>query len=509
MGAHPDSVEPAVTRGEPEAPLRLHRRQFVLGPERTEGRPDWLHERVGEAWLSRCPELRALRLRDAEGVEWWLLGRALGTDPKQPSPAEDVRAARTRDVPGARVGWAGRWVLIGAGRVYPDATALLGVLYARSNGALWVASSPTLLAERVEPAGPSPRLYYDIGLSWHPLPASAHPRIRQLLPSQYLRLEDGSVGHAAILPPGGGATDHESRLAEYRIRVVTALRGLCAEAGEPPWLGLTAGGDSRLMLALARAESLEVRTFTWLSPRTTPADRRLPPEIAAAAGVSHRFLPDRGRNRGRTRWIDAHAGASVSRGDALPLLRGSRSELRGVSLGGHFLNLLKPKGYWRLRTLPAEPASAAEAARLLRAFVGERPDSAAGQALRAWAEWAFRYPEPGLDWRDRFYLEQRMAGWLAAKEQLFDLAPLERVMPLNAAVIHALVLGFDDEWRHRVGVHAELIRRAAPELLAWPFNPPASTFGAGEALRAGARGWARSGWRWVQRARKRLTRGRA
>jgi hypothetical protein len=256
------------------------------------------------------------------------------------------------------------------------------------------------------------------------------------------------------------------------------------------------------MLALAAASSLEVRPYTWLSPRTAPGDRELPPVLAAEVDMAHHVLPDRGLRRERGRLIAAHAGAGPSRGDTMPLLRGSRTDLTGVAFGGHGFALAT--GFWRVRDLPAEPPDSVEAARMLCALFGERSNSRVGAGMREWAEWAFLHPEPGFDWRDRFYLEQRQAGWLAAKEQAFDLAPLTRVMVLNAAGTYRLLLGFDEDWRTSFGLQKELIRRVEPSLLRHPFNPPASSFGAAEATRARLRGLIRSARHLMVRVRKRV-----
>ncbi len=496
-----------MTRDDPTRVLLVHRRQFVLGPNRIDGRPDWIHDRVGRLWLSRCPELRVRRVADGDGAEWWLLGRAVQSDPDGPDPEDAIASASTGDVAATRRSWAGRWVLLGGETVYPDASALLGVLFGRTSEGIWASSSPTLLRRIVHGAPPPPNepphLFYECGLSWHPPPAGGWPGIRRLLPSQTLDLGSSEVRHAPALPPCDDGLTHEERLDVLYGRLVATIRGLCEDTPEPPWLGLSGGYDSRLMLALATSASLEVRPYTWLSARTAPADRHLPPVLANVVGVSHLSLSDRGRRAERLAAVLEHTGTAVSRGDAEPVLGGSRAALSGVSFGGHGFALAT--GFWRLHELPRRPGSAADAAQSICALFGERIDSDAGRGIEEWAEWAFRHAEPGLDWRDRFYLEQRQAGWLAAKEQLFDLAPLERFMPLNAASTYALVLGFDETWRHDFSLQVELIRRTAPALLEHPFNPPASAFGVREAMRRRARGLVRTTGRWARRLQKRMS----
>ena len=93
-------------------------------------------------------------------------------------------------------------------------------------------------------------------------------------------------------------------------------------------------------------------------------------------------------------------------------------------------------------------------------------------ALLEWLEWVAETPEEGLALRDRFTIEQRQAGWLAAKEQLYDLEPVERVPLVNARRTTALLLSLPEDVRVSRVWQYELIERLAPGLTAYPFNPP-------------------------------------
>lgn len=81
-----------------------------------------------------------------------------------------------------------------------------------------------------------------------------------------------------------------------------------------------------------------------------------------------------------------------------------------------------------------------------------------------------------VDWRDRFYLEQRMGGWQAAKEQVYDLDGHHRMFPINSGRAFGLLVACDEierrEWRHQ----RRLISILDERLLTLPMNPPSSTF---------------------------------
>jgi hypothetical protein len=187
------------------------------------------------------------------------------------------------------------------------------------------------------------------------------------------------------------------------------------------------------------------------------------------------FIRSRRREHIRSSLVANHCAGHVSDGDAEPFLSGVRDSLDGISFGGHGFALAS--GFWKLRLLPAccdNPEFGAQ--RLARLF-GEPLGSTATAGVRDWLEWALQHPHEKLDWRDRFFIEQRQAGWLSSKEQLYDLGGPERFPVLNAARTYALLLGLDEHQRLGSVVQVELMRRIAPELLRYPFNPPDRHFG--------------------------------
>jgi hypothetical protein len=116
-------------------------------------------------------------------------------------------------------------------------------------------------------------------------------------------------------------------------------------------------------------------------------------------------------------------------------------------------------------------------ARTLAGAFGEPPNSPAEADLRAWLDGILADPIPLLDWRDRFYLEQRLGAWLSAIEQELDLTGRERFYAINAEATYRLLLDLPEEIR-RTGQHQlDLTRRLAPDLLRFPVNPPDIAFG--------------------------------
>ena len=143
-------------------------------------------------------------------------------------------------------------------------------------------------------------------------------------------------------------------------------------------------------------------------------------------------------------------------------------------------------GFYKLRDLPEALTNATAGAQQIASLFQEPLTSTATAGLQEWLEWVIAHPEPHLDWRDRFFLEQRQAGWLSAKEQLYDLADLERFPILNCARLYSLLLSIPAEQRLGSKIQTALIQRVFPQLMQYPFNPEDLYFGLWRVLRSKA-----------------------
>lgn len=471
--------------------VRIHRRQYVVGPEVAWLRPDWTHTPLdGGLWLSYCPDLRVRLVHDLDGRAWRLLGLASQTVRGRPDPAEEL--ARLTGPPAEALvhlyeSWVGRWTVIGGGEIHLDATGQLPCHWAEDDhGRTWASSSPAGLRSML-PARPErrPELIYERGLSWVAPPLGSFDGAKRLLPSQILNVGSGTTRWRRLVVPSkdlglaaSSANGADPAMAGFIEAVGHGMKRLPSE--EPKQLALTAGADSRFVLAAALAAQVNVELFTRRSARMSLADRSIPPRLAAAVGLQHREVRPKRADQRRLLLAAGHTDGHVSAGDALPFIEGVRDGFVGIEIGGQGFGAGKVKN----RRFPAVIGDASVTAALVADHFGESADSSNRVALAHWlsavAEHeAAQQPDDRIDWRDRFYLEQRTSGWQAAKEQLYDLHGHQRFFPINSARVFGLLLAIDPEIRSDGSHRRALIAMADERLLCEPFNPPGERFGLG------------------------------
>jgi hypothetical protein len=77
-----------------------------------------------------------------------------------------------------------------------------------------------------------------------------------------------------------------------------------------------------------------------------------------------------------------------------------------------------------------------------------------------------------MDWRDRFYLEQRLAGWASSNAQGIDSTGRELVHLASCQALISDLLAIPRELRCRGQHQRDLVAAMAPELARFPTTPP-------------------------------------
>ncbi|MCG8466846.1 MAG: hypothetical protein MJB57_01355 [Gemmatimonadetes bacterium] len=458
--------------------VRAHRKQFIVGPEPLELIETWVRVDLGDGlYLSHCPDLETAGAVDGDGRSWTLLGLAAPMRPGDLDPLDALAEASSVDVHRCYAAWSGRWVLVGAGEVHMDGAGMRACYYGSDpDGRSWASSSPALLARRLRldaDAGVDPRtLRHERGVSWFPPPRSRREGVYRLLPSQILDLREGRPRPRPLTEPIEPDRPYAETCEEIAVSLTESVRR-APDPGEPLWVSLSSGGDSRLILAAARAAGRPVRLCTREGARSSLGDQIVPGRIANDLEYEIVYLSPNPVVETRRALVREHTGGQISDTDVLHFLTGIRDPLTGITIGGQCAGVLK--GRYHVRR-PVHYDSPRDVALGLAAAHGEPPGSSAVPALTEWAEWAWE-TRGTLSWPDRFYIEQHACGWQSAKEQLYDVDGHSRFFVLNSAYFFGLACSVDPSIRAERRLLGDLIRRLAPELLEYPINPPAWRLG--------------------------------
>ncbi len=454
----------------------------MLGPRSCSPVPSWTTTYIPRTgYLCHCPELTVASAEDADGQVWYLLGLAIQSEAGRPEPVDEITTATHDTIQDLYQTWAGRWVLIGAGELHMDSSGLLGCFYTLvgySGGATeehWVSSSAALLAEVSDiDRTPTRNILHGEGFDWYTPPRSRFESIRRLLPSQLLMLADGNILPRRLFPELSETFAYDDILERLRGNLATVLRGASATSGDLR-LALSAGYDSRLLLAAARYAGVPVKTYTQVYPGISQADLTLPPELARAVGLTHSFYSEGTFREDLAAMYDRHtAGHSVDRdrhfishGQFDWGRRGDTLLLRGGALGAG------KAVFWRKFPREESRPTLPDVETMVRRFgyEGATEGHPLVSALGEWIDWTHRTPHPELDWRDRLYLEQKLGGWLSSIEQSLDLIDAVSLQPANSGSYYAHVLQVPPAKRCTGQHHVDLIGSMAPELLAFPFSP--------------------------------------
>lgn len=354
---------------------------------------------------------------------------------------------------------AGRWaaiILSPEPRVFVDSAASLGVVYDPKQNL--IASTTTLLRwgqpytlsdERFEARHLKPNSFY---LSGETSDAAA----LRLLPNHALDLHSWQVERHGTAPAVSGDP------AEHVSTILTATRDALTAAASiaPLTLPVTAGRDSRMVLAAAHGVAGSKDYVTFRYPDHRRVDAMFASRLARAQGLGLTILDlaDAGREQKKTSL--EHVGYDANEGKARDFfVAASRLGFDRAWITG-FAGEVGRCYYWSAvnRHASAEDllkqmhfAPSAHNVDQLGAWLWDAPDVS---------------PEARLD---LLYIEQRLGAW--ASPQLYGTAPFAvNVMPLASRAAFTAMLSLPHDYRRRQRLAADLVEAGWPDIAGLPFG---------------------------------------
>jgi hypothetical protein len=464
--------------------------QFILCRDRDQIPDEWLVHRVGQWWLGHHPSLPVVRLSDEVGFPLgWLLGWAV--DDRGKLREADKTAAVSFATADELEHWiylhGGRFVAIVVrsplARVYLDPCGSLSVVYC---AALECVASTTTVVPRVGDTADlveETRLVGIPGYGLYPLGLTPRKNVLRLVPNHFLDLEKWqAVRHWPKTYPFAprGVGEVVSTVAD---RVRLTIGGVLDE--RPVLLRLTAGRDSRLLLACARRFADRITFFTAEHERSDEVswlDCSTGSRIAGDLGLSYMRLKRRPpRQEDLDEWL-FRTGWSIGEERGQRALRTYHSLPPGhVDLIGLCGELGRVEHWPRLSPdlLARRPVLAQfthdELLEFIPTldsfpFVARHPRSASTVL-----EWLKEVEPYDLDLHlvhDLFYIEQRMGSWGGIFPYAYAQDGRFQLFPFSNREIFEAMLSLPVSARLNDEMGLELIRREWPELLRYPFNAP-------------------------------------
>lgn len=459
--------------------LLPHQKQFLLGAVGVRLRPDWVTVTLGDGLiLSHCPKLRTVRLRSSDGVEFYLLGLAVPANEVASIPGQ-FEARHSSEIEDWSGYWAGKWALLSAQRCWQDAGGLLGICYRHTEDAVWLSSSAGLLGDHLPGIPAADRIPWEaqhsFGMDWIPAPFTTRREIRKLLPMRTIDPRTGSMRPVRFV---SARPDDVGDAPTFASGLKTALSNWARTDFRERFVGLTAGLDTRTVLAAAIAAGVPIQTFTNLNPDVSRPDRQLPPMLAARVGRDHRFISSPGlpaeEIKARETAAHEHTDGGVFH-PAIELCASGRADLfnnpcRTIAHGITFE--VGRSFYWDRFKKAGITDEIPSAEGILSAFFKSPPNPRSAW-VAALNEWIASLSEPlpiALDWRNRFYLEQRLGAWASGVQRTLDILDGTYFYPGNCLWLFYLMQR-DPAEQKEGALQKEAIRILEPRLADLPINP--------------------------------------
>ncbi|MGH7785721.1 MAG: hypothetical protein ACRERC_02585 [Candidatus Binatia bacterium] len=456
----------------PEQKERL--KQFVIGPGLLPG--DGFAERIrlGDYTVGLFPGLRCHRVLEPEGrciglflghVFDYANRRRCEGDLRVDGLAGLDSLARARRLEDFAFGFGGRWVFLHIDdivqRIYLDADGCESLIYDPS--ACRAASTTGLLLDDVQYAERfDAELYEALGVSgagWFPSGLTAHRGIRRLLCNHFLDLSTWRPRrHWPKADVQWTADPHG-----HYLRIAELVRLACETifAGHSASITLTAGNESRLLLAACRDIAADIEFITVNVPGAE-MDVDIAARLAARFGLRHRILPARRASPAEEtawRYASSHCltGMNMHYHPTIEPLRSKEYFLGG--LGGEVARAW----LWR----PGDHETSQLDAGMLVSRLGMPVHPRVVEATEAWLE-SVR-PFNALTQLDLAYLELRMSAWAFAQSYAQD-AIVDHLHPMICREVYQLMLELPPEAKRQKRFIPEGVEALWPELLELPIN---------------------------------------
>jgi hypothetical protein len=452
----------------------LLRGQYVLSRQKLDSVPEgFRHVRVGTWELVVDTDLSVVPIV-GDGHVGCMLGTILDVDSGQKPERIRLRGSEEMSTPErfeetlSRL--VGRYVAVVSGdesaRVYTDPAGALPVVYDDSGG--FVAASPLSIPSVTHESHFRDDLFEAITRSsskgWLPGKLTYYRDVTQLLPNHYLDLDTWTAVRYWPIDREDVRTRSDARSTVRRIgsELKRAIDAIVTQYDEPK-LALTAGKDSRCLLAIARrwTSNGELPLYTFAG-KEYRLDMHTSRKITNDVGLDLWPVPvTKATDEQEEQFMDRTGYAVLTENKTIhPTIRRLDADARVEGLGGEI-----GRGYyWGWSDTDTMPI---DAERLLDRLLAEPPYDLLGEEMERWM--AEVEPFGAFTTLDLAYQEHRLGCW-GGPQHLGLPTEIDYVCPFLTPTTIELMHALPPSIRKRDGLHRRIIGHAWPALNEYPFN---------------------------------------
>lgn len=327
-----------------------------------------------------------------------------------------------------------------------------------------IASTPTLLPEHEWNEELIKALKMPKSGLWFPSGLTPKKGVRRLLPNHCLNLDNWSVHRHWPTSKADVTVEHDEDAAERNVdTIASSIKssiGIVA-AHYPLQLSLTAGRDSRMLLACTR-DALQCASFFTFAEKNETVDTHIALRLATRFNLNHVFIPVQDASEAEMRhwlYLTGHSvsGAIWKMHKSLQGLDRNRVLLPGMGgeVGRSF--------YWR----QSDEEDTVLSPKDLLERCGLPQD---GEILLETSSWLSELSSfNALSILDLFYIEQRLGCW-AAPQHYGNIVSLFEFSPFNHRKIFRSMMKLPYEYRRRQELAQDICLDSWSDLLMLPFN---------------------------------------
>lgn len=444
--------------------LKITKKQYVLSSSKLKMDEMSCLEFNG-CYLYYDKELPVLCGIDAKKREYLLLGHAYCTDRFPKEPIDDLRNFKGESLISLSKNWTGRWALIIKDKMITDSTGLMSIFY-WSCGEKWIISSSLALTSLLL-SQPITSSVQTTGLDWHLLPETIMPNVYQLFCTQYIDLSDGLKLHFIERFADKRALSSEEKIKGVADRLKTALKNIEKFSKRELYIALTAGKDSRLVLAAAISAQIQFSSYTMEHKMMLNADRTVPARIAKKYGFPWHFIRMQKHSEELYNDYLIFNGGNSKGADILFYSAYQHQQIPNEAIVIRSGLFEAGQSYGR-RTMGNTRVAFQES--FLNYYNSSIKDKSQRLSFDKWLEYEKEHPITFIDIRDRFYIEQRVNGWVSAIEQALTINDFDSIQIANCQEIISILLSASDKERLSNHLAYKMIESLVPSLLSFPVN---------------------------------------